>query len=109
MGVKNGSGAAAGFKRFSPCDKTVTILLNGREIVASAHDTVATCLLVAGELVFQHNKMSGEPRGPYCMMGVCFECLVTINGIPDLQACLVPVEQGMQIETQRDVLKGRDA
>ncbi|MCF6326827.1 MAG: (2Fe-2S)-binding protein [Devosiaceae bacterium] len=106
--MKNDTGTTATFKRFSPCNNTVTIFVNGREIVASGRDTVATCLLVAGELAFQYNKASGEPRGPYCMMGVCFECLVTIDGVPDLQACLVPVEPGMRIETQKGVLQGRD-
>lgn len=45
--------------------------------------------------------VSGAERGPYCMMGVCFECLVTVNGRSNRQACLVAVEEDMRVETQR--------
>ena len=45
--------------------------------------------------------VSGAPRLPYCMMGVCFDCLVTIDGVGNRQGCLVPVAEGMQIETQK--------
>ena len=45
--------------------------------------------------------MSGAPRAPYCMMGVCFDCLMTIDGVASRQACLVPVREGMRIERQR--------
>jgi len=45
--------------------------------------------------------VSGEPRAPSCMMGVCFACLVTIDGIGNRQGCLVPVSDGMAIKTQR--------
>ena len=41
------------------------------------------------------------PRGPYCLMGVCFDCLVAIDGVGSRQACLVRVREGMRIETQR--------
>ena len=45
--------------------------------------------------------VSGAPRLPYCMMGVCFDCLVTIDGVGNRQGCLVPVAEGMQIEIQK--------
>ena len=45
--------------------------------------------------------MSGAPRLPYCMMGVCFDCLVTIDGIGNRQGCLVPVRAGMKVEIQK--------
>ena len=45
--------------------------------------------------------MSGKPRAPYCLMGVCFDCLVTIDGVGSRQACLVPVREGMAVETQQ--------
>jgi NADH dehydrogenase/NADH:ubiquinone oxidoreductase subunit G len=44
--------------------------------------------------------VSGAPRAPYCLMGVCFECLVTVDGVGSRQGCLVPVREGMVIETQ---------
>lgn len=47
--------------------------------------------------------VSGSPRGPYCMMGVCFDCLVRIDGEPNRQACMVTLREGMRIETQDGV------
>jgi D-hydroxyproline dehydrogenase subunit gamma len=44
--------------------------------------------------------VSGARRAPYCMMGVCFECLVTIDGVGNRQACLIPARAGMRVETQ---------
>jgi sarcosine oxidase subunit alpha len=44
--------------------------------------------------------VTGAPRAPYCLMGVCFDCLVTVDGVGSRQGCLVPVHEGMTIETQ---------
>jgi predicted molibdopterin-dependent oxidoreductase YjgC len=75
-------------------------------IQAMVGDTVAAALMVAGINKFHNSPVSEEPRGPYCMMGVCFECLVEIDGIGHQQACLVFVKDGMVIkreETRRQV------
>jgi sarcosine oxidase subunit alpha len=48
-----------------------------------------------------HDAGDGAPRAPYCLMGVCFDCLVTIDGVGSRQACLVPVQRGMNVETQQ--------
>ncbi|RZV48935.1 MAG: (2Fe-2S)-binding protein, partial [Pseudomonadales bacterium] len=47
----------------------------------------------------------GKPRAPYCMMGVCFECLVEIDGVPNCQSCRVSVKEGMQICRQQGAAK----
>ena len=44
--------------------------------------------------------VTGAPRAPYCLMGVCFDCLVTIDGVGSRQGCLVAVREGMEVETQ---------
>jgi predicted molibdopterin-dependent oxidoreductase YjgC len=79
----------------------VTISVDGHSVPARAGDSVASALLAAGFGVFRTTAVSGASRGPYCMMGVCFECLVAIDGVGSRQACLVPVRDGMRIETQR--------
>ena len=73
----------------------------GHAVEARLGDSVAAVLLVAGALPTRVSPVSGEPRAPYCMMGVCFDCLVTIDGVGNRQSCLVPVAQGMVIETQK--------
>ena len=50
--------------------------------------------------MFRKLPESGEPRAPYCMMGVCFECLLVIDGEPSQQGCLVQVRPGMRIARQ---------
>jgi predicted molibdopterin-dependent oxidoreductase YjgC len=78
----------------------VTLTVDGRSIEARAGDTVAAALLAAGIVEFRTTPVSGAPRGPLCLMGVCFECLVTINGAGSRQACLTFVADGMTVETQ---------
>jgi predicted molibdopterin-dependent oxidoreductase YjgC len=80
---------------------TVTIDVDGKTITALAEDSVAAALLAADHIVFRTTPVSGAPRAPYCMMGVCFECLVTIDGVGSRQACMEKVREGMRVETQR--------
>ena len=61
--------------------------------------TVAAALLGAGILQLGHHACSARPRAPYCLMGVCFECRVTIDGVPDRLACQTTVQSGMSVRT----------
>ena len=79
---------------------SVTLTLDGRSIEAQAGDSVAAALLANGALVSRKTPVSGAPRAPFCLMGVCFDCLVIIDGIGSRQACLTPVREGMRVETQ---------
>jgi D-hydroxyproline dehydrogenase subunit gamma len=81
--------------------RAVTIFVEGESFAARATDTVAAALLAAGLERFRTTPVSGAPRAPYCMMGVCFDCLVTIDGSANQQACLIRVREGMRIEMQR--------
>jgi predicted molibdopterin-dependent oxidoreductase YjgC len=78
----------------------ITIVVDGRPFEASRGDTVAAALLAQGRTAFRSTEVAARPRGPYCMMGVCFDCLVTIDGRANLQACMVQVEEGMRVDTQ---------
>ena len=80
----------------------VPVTVDGRPVMARVGDSVAAILLVAGHLECRTAPVGGEPRGAYCLMGACFECLVTIDGQPNRQGCLVPVAPGMCIETKRN-------
>ena len=78
----------------------VRVFLDGREIEAIESETVASLLLVHGEMPYRRTALSQTPRAPFCMMGVCFECLVRIDGAYNRQGCMVPVKHGMRIERQ---------
>ena len=89
------------FKRlYKNKGKLIEIKFEGKLIHAMAGDTVAAALMVAGINNFHYSPVSEEPRGPYCMMGVCFECLVEIDGVGHQQACLVFVRDGMIIKRE---------
>src|SRR5215831_1751235 len=89
------------FRRLGDMGATLTLKVDGREIRAREGDTVAAALLAAGVDHFRTTPVSGKPRAPYCLMGVCFDCLVTIDGVGNCQACLIPARDGMRIETGR--------
>lgn len=67
----------------------------GTAIAAQTGDTVASALLAAGHNTFRTSTVSGSTRGPFCMMGACFECLVEIDGKSNRQACMIQVRAGM--------------
>lgn len=70
-------------------------------MVARERDTVASLLLTTVDPDrYRQSAVSGRPRAPLCMMGVCFECLVEIDGQTNQQACLVQVRDGMRIRRQ---------
>lgn len=81
--------------------RPVAISIDGQPFTARAGDSVAATLLEAGHVACRVSTVSESPRGPYCLMGVCFECLVTIDGVANRQGCLIEVRDGMRIETQR--------
>jgi sarcosine oxidase subunit alpha len=79
----------------------VRLTVDGRPIEARAGDSIAAALLAAGIDTCRTTPVSGAPRAPYCMMGVCFDCLVTVDGVGNRQGCLVPVAEGMAVAIQR--------
>lgn len=81
----------------------VVVTIEGVAFEARSGDTVAAALLASGRSACRTTPVSGAPRGPFCMMGMCFDCLVVIDGVPNQQACMVTVSAGMRIEMQRGV------
>lgn len=84
----------------SAAGPTVPLTIDGKSLQAPAGCSVAAALLANGVPVFRTTGISGEPRAPYCMMGVCFDCLVEIDCVPNRQSCLTTVQAGMQVRTQ---------
>ncbi|CAM4103919.1 (2Fe-2S)-binding protein [Bordetella tumbae] len=86
----------------TPSDElgTVTLRFDHEVLVVPAGITVAAALLMSGVDHFRTTSISAASRAPYCMMGVCFDCLVEIDGKPSRQACLTLVRDGMIIRRQ---------
>ena len=77
----------------------VTIDLTGKPVTAYLGESVATVLL-SEEIVAMRTTTVGEPRGVFCGMGVCFDCLVVVDDKPNTRACMTWVKDGMNIRTQ---------
>jgi predicted molibdopterin-dependent oxidoreductase YjgC len=90
------------FKRLdeSPL-QTVTVVINGRSVAVPQGETVAAAVLAENIGYTRTTPVTHQPRAPFCMMGVCFDCLMVIDGIPNQQACMVQVRDGMRIERQQ--------
>ena len=89
------------FKRSGEQRPQVSITVDGKALAARAGDTVAAALLAAGIAHCRTTPVSETPRAPYCLMGVCFDCLAEIDGRPNRQSCMVTVAPGMTINRQR--------
>jgi aerobic-type carbon monoxide dehydrogenase small subunit (CoxS/CutS family) len=77
----------------------ITIALNGKPVTAYLGESVATVLL-SEEIVAMRTTTLGEPRGVFCGMGVCFDCLVVVDEKPNTRACMTWVKEGMSVRTQ---------
>jgi predicted molibdopterin-dependent oxidoreductase YjgC len=88
------------FERISTTGlKPVTIWVDGREIEAHEGESLHAALCLAGVLDLGQRLDMDHGRGVFCGMGVCFECLVTIDGQPNQRACMTPVRAGMKVDT----------
>ena len=81
--------------------KLVAITVDGEKVEARAGESVAAAVLAHADGATRTPPVSGAPRAPYCMMGVCFECLMEIDGQPNRQACMVRVRDGMTVKRQQ--------
>jgi len=97
------------FRKLHSAQGRVTVTVDGIEVEAEDGEPVAALLLRLDGGMARTNPVSGKPRAPYCMMGVCFDCLVKVDGVASTQACLTPVRQGLTIERQRGVRDLTDA
>ena len=81
--------------------RTLSFVFENAAVNAFEGQTVAQALVAANGGHCRTTPVSGSPRAPYCLMGVCFDCLVEIDGKQNQQGCLVPVREGMQVKVQR--------
>ncbi|MBI4672941.1 MAG: (2Fe-2S)-binding protein [Chloroflexi bacterium] len=74
-----------------------TITVNGQAIEAYAGESIATALLAAGHRAFRKSDAGDAPRGLFCGMGICFDCLVTVDGLPNQRACMTEAREGSDV------------
>lgn len=73
----------------------------GKTLTGREGESVAAALLASQETILRESPASGESRGPYCLMGACYECLVVIDGEGSRQACMTPLKANMKINRQK--------
>jgi hypothetical protein len=89
--------------------KEVAILADGRKIMAHEGEMIATALVAAGYKAFRRTSRSREPRGIFCAIGRCTDCVMEVNGRPNVRTCVTPVEEGMTVNTQEGLGEWRES
>ena len=84
---------------------TIAVDVEGRTVLVPEGASAAAAVLVAGLPSIRDTPVGHSERAPYCMMGVCFDCLAEIDGVPNRQSCLTAVRPGMRIRRQRGARK----
>ena len=84
--------------------KAIEVFINGEKIIAYEGELVSTVLQAEGISVFNHKHKTGKPSGIYCAMGVCYECLVSVDNVPNIRACQTLIRDRMVIQTD-DLVK----
>lgn len=87
-------------KRIETGGAEVEFTFEGRKVVARPGDSIAAALTAAGIRNLRDSVVSGAPRGVFCMMGSCFDCLVEVDGVANRQACMTPAANGLDVRRQ---------
>ena len=80
--------------------KKVTITVNGKKLVAYEGEPIASALVASGLKVFRKTPKLHNPRGIYCAIGRCTDCIMNVDGHPSIRTCVTPVKEGMVIKDQ---------
>lgn len=80
--------------------KAITIYVDGEPTPAYEGEPIAAALMAAGKWTFRYSKKRLEPRGYFCGLGRCTDCIMTVDGVPHVRTCITPVAEGMRVETQ---------
>ena len=80
--------------------RKVNITVNGKQVLAYEGEPIAAALVASGIKVFRRTQKFKNPRGLYCAIGRCTDCIMNVNGVPSIRTCITPVEDGMIIKDQ---------
>ena len=80
--------------------KGVKITVDGKVLKAIEGEPIASALVANGIMVFRKTRIRKEPRGYFCGIGLCTDCMMTVDGVQNIRTCITHVKKGMKIETQ---------
>lgn len=81
----------------------VTFTFDGKPLTGFEGEPIAAALKAAGVMVHRYTTKRHEPRGVFCAIGRCTDCVMIVNGKPNVRTCVTPLEQGMEVKTQYGV------
>lgn len=83
--------------------RTVSFTYNGEELTGCEGEPIASALKAAGVMVHRYTKKEHQPRGIFCAIGRCTDCVMVVDGQPNVRTCVTPLKEGMKIQTQYGV------
>lgn len=94
------------FRLLEATGEKIIIELDGLQATVPAGVSVAAALLYLDKIPLRHSAVNARPRAPFCMMGICFECLIEVDGVADQRACQLQVQPGMRLHRQLSPVAG---
>jgi len=89
--------------------ETLRITVNGQEVEAREGETIAAAMLAAGMRICRTTAKTGEPRGIFCGIGQCTDCVMQVDGVPNVRTCITRVRAGMIVERQEGLGRWEDS
>lgn len=86
--------------------KKITLILDGKAVAAFEGEPIAVALMASGRRVFRYTTKRKEPRGVFCALGRCTDCVMTVDGHPNVRTCVTPARNGMTVQTQSGLGRG---
>jgi predicted molibdopterin-dependent oxidoreductase YjgC len=84
-----------------PESREITIVVDGKKLKAYEGEMISAALIASGMYTFRYTSKKNEPRGVFCAIGRCTDCVMEVNGRPNVRTCVTPVEKNMVIKTQK--------
>ena len=84
--------------KLSPAE--VKFYFNDQEVTGFIGQSVGAALLAQGDRILRRTRFNQKGRGVFCGIGVCFDCLVVIDGVANQRACITEIKNGMRVQTQ---------
>lgn len=83
--------------------KPVTFTFDGKELTGYEGEPIAAALKAAGVMIHRYTMKRHEPRGIFCAIGRCTDCVMVVDGMPNVRTCVTPLKEGMKVQTQYGV------
>jgi hypothetical protein len=83
--------------------RKVTFFMDGRMLEGYEGEPIAMALKASGIMIHRYTKKAHEPRGIFCAIGRCTDCVMIVDGVPNIRTCITPLVSGMRIQTQDGV------